>query len=452
MKDRKQDKPRQPTATSGHNTELRRRVEEHLTRPPLEAGAAGSDSLRLLHELQVHQIELQMQNAELQTARDEMESLLEKCSNLYDFAPVGYLTLDRAGSILEINLMAAGLLGVERAGLVGRPFRPFLAAADAAAFEHLLERAFASGSRETCEVALRRDAGPPPLEVRLEALVGADKRECRVALMDITGQKQAERYRLTLGKLESTGVLAGGLAHDFNNLLTIILLNLEPGETPAANDPTLGQRLAAAKQAALSAARLTQQLITFAGGGASIRRATALPQLLKDATALALSGSSVRGEFRLAEDLWSVEVDAEQIGQVIRNVVQNAREAMPAGGVVVIAAEDVTLTASSATGLPPGAYAHHRPGRRDCAGGAAVNLRPLFLDQGARRTTRHGAGSDDLPLDHQKAWWGDHRGVRSGSGHHRPPAPAGDPAGECATRMRARRAPPAAARQGASHG
>lgn len=378
MKDRKHKETPRTTTTSGHDTELRRRVEQHLTRRPSETGGAEGDGLRLLQELQIHQIELQTQNVELQNARDEMEALLEKYSDLYDFAPVGYLTLDRAGSIVEVNLTGAGLLGVERSGLLKRRFRPFVATVDEAALEHLLERAFASGTRETCEVALRREAGQPPVETRLEAVAGPDERGCRVAMIEITGQKRAERDRLILGKLESTGVLAAGLAHDFNNLLTVILLNLEPGGTPAANDPVLGQRLVAAKQAALSAAGLTRQLITFAVGGASIRRVTPLPSLLREAVAPVLSGSNVRGDFKLADDLWSVEVDAGQIDQVIRNLVWNAREAMPDGGVVRLEAEDVILSSPTTTGLQPGEYVWLRV--IDAGRGIAPEALPSVFD------------------------------------------------------------------------
>ena len=96
--------------------EMRRRAEERLREQHPETGQARTEAetQRLVHELQVHQIELEMQNEELQTARDEVASGLEKYSDLYDFAPVGYLTLDPEGRVLEANLTCASLLGIDR--------------------------------------------------------------------------------------------------------------------------------------------------------------------------------------------------------------------------------------------------------------------------------------------------------------------------------------------------
>ena len=136
--------------------ELRRRAEERLREQHPETGQARTeaDTQRLVHELEVHQIELEMQNEELQKARDEMEAGLEKYSDLYDFAPVGYLTLDREGTILEANLTSASLLGIERSRLVKRRFGLCVSAADLPAFNAFL----AQGLREQGQGVLRSDA------------------------------------------------------------------------------------------------------------------------------------------------------------------------------------------------------------------------------------------------------------------------------------------------------
>jgi PAS domain S-box-containing protein len=359
--------------------ELRRRVEEHLSKqvPEAETSGSGADSLRLLHELQVHQIELQMQNAELQQARTALETEKEKYSDLYDFAPVGYLTLDPDGSIVEANLTSASLLGIERSQLIKRRFGLFVSPSDLPAFNRFLGKIFASQTRESVEVSLLRK-DHPAVEARLEAVACTGGRECRVAMMDITGQKLAERNRFILAKLESTGVLAAGIAHDFNNLLTVILLNLELSQNRSAGHEDDPRCLTAAKQAALSARSLSQQLVTFATGGASVRRATELGPLIQESARLALIVSNVQSEFNLNHDLWPVEVDPEQIGQVLRNVVQNAREAMPDGGRVVLQAENVTLTSPVTPGLPPGDYVRVRIS--DQGGGIAEENLPKIYD------------------------------------------------------------------------
>ena len=111
-------------------TEIARRVAARLRKQrshqQSETGDRGPDVKRLVHELQVHQVELEMQNAELQAARDRMEALVEKYTDLYDFAPVGYFTLDEQGQVLEVNLTGAALLGVERSRLVNRRLPPFV--------------------------------------------------------------------------------------------------------------------------------------------------------------------------------------------------------------------------------------------------------------------------------------------------------------------------------------
>jgi PAS domain S-box-containing protein len=196
--------------------ELRRRAEERLRElhPGTGPAQTDADTQRLVHELQVHQIELEMQNEELQKARDQMEAGLEKYSDLYDFAPVGFLTLDREGTIREANLTSASLLGIERSRLVKRRFGLCVSPADLPAFNAFLTRVFESKVRESCEVTLINE-GSPPVEVRIEAAAAASGRECRAVLEDITRHKRAEEDRLILNRLESTEILAGeiGRAH-----------------------------------------------------------------------------------------------------------------------------------------------------------------------------------------------------------------------------------------------
>jgi PAS domain-containing protein len=109
--------------------QLRRRADKQQRTTAMEKGFSrtGDEISRLLHELQVHQLELEMQNSELRQARDEVEQVLENYTDLYDFAPVGYVTLSQSGEIRAANLTAAGLLGMERSRLAGRDFGLFVA-------------------------------------------------------------------------------------------------------------------------------------------------------------------------------------------------------------------------------------------------------------------------------------------------------------------------------------
>jgi len=124
-------------STPADAAELRRRAEHRLKEKSArsEPNSQVEESQRLIHELQVHQIELELQNEELQEARAELEAGLQRYSNLYDFAPLGYLTLDRGGTIRKINLAGVRLLGLERARLVGARFGLFVASECRPTFE-----------------------------------------------------------------------------------------------------------------------------------------------------------------------------------------------------------------------------------------------------------------------------------------------------------------------------
>ncbi len=346
--------PEEPSR-SHDATELRRHAEERLQeqRAGMDQARKDVDAQRLVHELQVHQIELEMQNDALQVARDEMEAALERYADLYDFAPVGYLTLDREETIHQANLACASLLGIERSRLVQRRFGLFVSASHRSAFAAFLTRVFESNVKEACELTLLKEGGLP-VEARIEARVAPSGQECRAVLEDITEQKRAEEDRLILNKLESMRILAGGQEHDFSDLLTVILMNLELAQDLTPSGEVLARRLKEAEKAGWMAPGSTKQLITFASGGQPIRKLAHLAGVIEEAGWLAVSGSRVRCECSLAEDLWPAEVDAVHIGQVIQNMVVNAREAMPDGGVVSVRAENVVLGSHEHPPLPPG--------------------------------------------------------------------------------------------------
>ena len=159
-----------------------------------------ADPQRLLHELQVHQIELQLQNAELQNARDELETALEKYTDLYDFAPVGYFTLDPGGNIRLVNLTGAHLVGVERSKLMGQPFGHLITGELRPAFNSFLKKVFAGMAKQAgdFEIAIK---GQPPRAVNIEAQRSPNGQSCRVAVVDITERKLVEHEVLNKARL-----------------------------------------------------------------------------------------------------------------------------------------------------------------------------------------------------------------------------------------------------------
>jgi PAS domain S-box-containing protein len=159
-----------------------------------------------------------------------------------------------------------------------------------------------------------------------------------------------EQERLRTAKLESIGTLAGGIAHDFNNLLTGIMGNIGLAKISIQPPNPVLEMLEEAEKAAVRARDLTQQLLTFARGGKPVKKLVNIGVLIKESAEFSLRGSNVKLELALPEDLWSVEADEGQIGQVINNLVINADEAMPSGGTLRILASN--LGVERARGLP----------------------------------------------------------------------------------------------------
>jgi PAS domain S-box-containing protein len=173
---------------------------------------------------------------------------------------------------------------------------------------------------------------------------------------DMTEKQKMEQELLKIQKLESLGVLAGGIAHDFNNILTVVIGNISLAKLVAegANPEKIKELpflLDQAETAVIQTKGLTQQLLTFAKGGVPLKRVAFLSTLLEESARFVLHGSKVSGQFELASDLWPVEIDEGQIGQVIHNLVLNAVQAMPRGGTITIKAENMTNYAGE-SGLP----------------------------------------------------------------------------------------------------
>lgn len=178
-------------------TTLRNRAEKRLVETLALKGtfSKNEDPLKLIHELQVHQIELEMQNEELKQARAEIEASLEKYSDLYDFAPAGYFTLTGEGIIREVNLAGAALLGEDRSHLINRRFDIFVSDKTQPTFFTFLQKVCMGNIKETCEVSLYHGKDNPRYIYIEGTLVAAGKGQrqlCRMSVLDITKRKLAE--------------------------------------------------------------------------------------------------------------------------------------------------------------------------------------------------------------------------------------------------------------------
>jgi transcriptional regulator with PAS, ATPase and Fis domain len=149
------------------------------------------DILKLLHELDVHQVELEMQNNELMNARDEVRTAGDKLTSLYDFANTGYFTVARDGKIHKLNLRGATMLGKERLKIINKNFRNFVTIDTLSKFNDFILRVFESNSKESCHVRLITK-GNLSIFVLLEGLVSGDEEECQLTVIDETMQKRIE--------------------------------------------------------------------------------------------------------------------------------------------------------------------------------------------------------------------------------------------------------------------
>ena len=230
------EEPRHPAALS----DLRRLAEEKAraneAQPPktLSPEEAG----RLLHELQVHQIELEMQNEELRRAQGELEASRARYFDLYDRAPVGYFTLSEQGLILEANLTGAGLLGLGRRDLTKQPISHYILPEDQDIYYRHRRQLLETGTPQECELRMLR-ADAAPFWARLESTVAQDGESgdsvCRVVVSDINARKQAEEKLADLNRRKDEFLAM--LSHELRNPLAPILnavqlLQLQKNENP----------------------------------------------------------------------------------------------------------------------------------------------------------------------------------------------------------------------------
>ncbi len=177
---------------SGLRKSAEKKLKTKITPPK---AMSDKETRQLIHKLQVHQIELEMQNEEFCKAQAELEESRTRYSDLYDFAPVGYLTFDKHGLILEANLTTANELGIEKSLLINKPFRAYIVMEDREIFDLHLQKVFKRAARQTCDIRLKRKTGTE-IYTQLESKAVPDSggvNVCRTSFIDITVLKRTEK-------------------------------------------------------------------------------------------------------------------------------------------------------------------------------------------------------------------------------------------------------------------
>ncbi|MEJ2568724.1 MAG: ATP-binding protein, partial [candidate division WOR-3 bacterium] len=193
-------------------------------------------------------------------------------------------------------------------------------------------------------------------ETAVKSMKEGKKEYIFVFAHDITEEKEIEKERQKIQKLESIGILAGGIAHDFNNFLSGIIGNISLAILEAKDNNELVKILNDAKEATDMAKNLTRQLLTFSSGGAPIKETTSIANIIKETAEFNLRGSNVRSFYDIPEDIWKVDVDKNQISQVISNLIINADQAMPEGGAIKIKLENTLIEEDTVLPLNKGNY------------------------------------------------------------------------------------------------
>jgi PAS domain S-box-containing protein len=294
----------------------------------------------------------------------EKESLAVTLRSIGD----GVITTDIQGKIIIINNEAERLTGWSSAEAVGQPLKSvFNIAIDLAA----QARAQRSGYRNEAHSILlslpenatltSRDEVERVIEQVASPIRDNKNEVVGVVLVfrDITERQRNETERRKAETLEQLGLLAGGIAHDFNNLLTAIIGNISLASLLLPVDDEMAARLTDAKNASMRARDLAQQLLTFARGGAPIKKTASIGKLIQDTVSFSLRGSHNRSEFAFGADLWPAEIDPGQISQVIANLVVNADQAMPNSGSLRVSCDNFRYTATTTPVIPdltPGDY------------------------------------------------------------------------------------------------
>jgi len=204
------------------------------------------------------------------------------------------------------------------------------------------------------------------------------KRQTEQIREQLERQMKLESELQHAARLESLGVLAGGIAHDFNNLLTIIMGNVSFAMLNAKAMEAVGKCLRDIQGGAARARDLTQQLLTFAKGGSPLRSTVSMTSIVQDMSEFILRGSSARCEFDFPPELWNASVDKDQTAQVVQNLVLNAVQAMPNGGIIRISLRNEVVGPGFRAGLSPGRYV--RLAIADSGAGISPDILPRIFE------------------------------------------------------------------------
>lgn len=276
----------------------------------------------------------------------------------------GVITTDMDGKIVLINSVAERLTGWKQEKAVGRPLNEVFSIIDdksRTSRENSLESVVRAGSIISFfdnTILVAKDGTERIIEDSAAPIFNSESKIIGVVLAfrDMTEKKKMAQDFMKTQQLESLGILAGGIAHDFNNLLTGILGKVSLARIYLEPESKAFKKLEEAEKAYERARDLTQSLLTFSRGDAPKKRTLSIGQLIMNTASFTLSGSNVKCDFSIPDDIWPTDVDEGQISQVLSNLVINADQAMQDGGMINIRLENVTASKGEIAPLKDGRY------------------------------------------------------------------------------------------------
>jgi PAS domain S-box-containing protein len=289
----------------------------------------------------------------------------------------GVVVLDRQGHIVDLNPAAQQMIGQSADRAVGQNVGKVWPA-----WERLFTGAMPEAAARTIEVTdgngfiKQYELHLSPIHNRHGLRSGS-----LLVVLDTTERKRTEEERLKISKLESLSVMAAGIAHDFNNTLVGIIGHLSMAKLDLQPGTPLYERLCLAEEAASHASRLTREMMGFARDELSVREFLSVAEVVYSAALLVPRETDIQRAWEMPEDLWWAEIDARQITQVVQNLLLNAQQAMPRGGIMTIGASNETIDADAAipgVSLPPGPYV--RIMVRDEGTGIPIEIQDKIFD------------------------------------------------------------------------
>jgi len=335
-----------------------------------EIGELAGSFNRMVDELQKRTEELGETNRALEDEIQEraligkvLEEEKERLAVTLHSIGDGVIATDIEGRVMLMNPAAEKLTGFGQSEALGKPIRDVFRIYDEETDQPLEDPVAvvlrsgrdveSPGNRKFVDksgIQLTIAHSCAPIRNTEEGIIGTV-----LVFRDRTERRMLEKELLKAQKLESVGVLAGGIAHDFNNLLTGILGNISLAKLYAA-EGSGSELLEEAEKATLRATELTKQLLTFSKGGAPVKKAVSISEMIVDSCQFVLRGSNVKCEFSLSAELWPAEADEGQINQVLHNLIMNADQSMPEGGIIGLSAENIVVGPENRLPLKAGRY------------------------------------------------------------------------------------------------